>query len=88
MKGETLTVKISNFKGRARCPYCNEMPTEMEWSDEGIRICCNNDKCTGGHYHIFEPIYSDDLDLKKATERVISQWKYYCNSLKKRMSNG
>ena len=78
-----LTVKIDNFPGRKRCPYCDAMPTEMEWSSEGLRIWCNNYICKGGHYRIFTPIHPEEIDLVKVTKEVISDWGKYCEGIRR-----
>ena len=79
-----LTVNIKNFPFRRRCPYCNEKPEKMEWSNEGLRIWCRNENCTGGHYHIFTPIHPEELDLVKVTKEVIQDWGRYCIGIKNR----
>ena len=82
-KDVNLTVKIDNFPGIEKCPYCGEKPTEMEWSSEGLRIWCRNDKCDGGHYHIFVPINPEDLNLADVTRSVIFDWGVYCVGIKR-----
>lgn len=78
-----LTVKIDNFNGRKRCPYCGEMPKEMEWSSEGLRIWCREKKCDDGRYPIFVPIYPEEIDLVKVTREVIEEWGKYCDGIKR-----
>lgn len=82
-KDVNLTVQIRNFDGRKRCPHCNEVPTEMEWSSEGLRIWCRNKECTGDHYHIFTPIEPEEIDLVKVTKQVIQDWNKYCKGIRK-----
>ena len=81
-KDVKLTVNIKNFKGRRRCPHCNEMPSEMEWSSEGLRMWCRNEACTGGHYKIFTPIPIEELDLVKKTNELLRDWGTYCSNKK------
>ena len=76
-KNVNLTVKIKNFPGRKRCPYCNEKPEEMEWSSLGLRMWCRNEKC-GHNYVIFVPIPIEELDLVKKTEELLVNWGKYC----------
>ena len=82
-----LTVKISNFKGRKRCPYCNSKVDEMDWSDEGLRIWCRSENCGGKGYKIFTPIDGGELDLVKMTHRAIGEWNEYCINVGRRMKN-
>ena len=77
-EGAIVTVNIKNFNKRKRCPYCGEMPEEMEWSTEGLRIWCRNKKCTGAKYKLFVPIPEEELDLVKMTRAVIGDWGKYC----------
>lgn len=85
-KDVNLTVKIKNFKGRAKCPYCGKKPEEMEWSSQGLRIWCRNRECDGGHYKIFSPILPQEMDLVHATERVIKDWSTYCEGIRARIT--
>ena len=82
-----LTVEISNFKGRKRCPYCNSKVNEMEWSDEGLRIWCRNKDCGSREYKIFTPIDGGELDLVKMTRKAIENWGEYCKNVGRRMKN-
>lgn len=87
-KNVNLTVKIDNFNHRKKCPYCNDTPTEMEWSSEGLRIWCRNPECTGGHYHIFTPIAPEDTNLADKTKELLYAWSTYCLGIRKQRKLG
>ena len=82
-KDVNLTVKIDNFKGRKRCPYCGKTPNEMEWSSQGLRIWCKNPECNGAHYHIFVPIPLEETNLQFMTWDLIREWNKYCLGIRK-----
>lgn len=84
-EGAIVKVKIKNFRGRKRCPYCGVKPEEMEWSPEGIRIWCENPKCNS-NYKIFVAIPEEELDLVKMTRKLISDWGNYCKVRKVRVN--
>lgn len=81
-KDVNLTVEISNFKDRAKCPYCGEKPKKMEWSSEGLRIWCRNGYCRGNHYKIFVPIPPEELNLVKMTRALLKDWGKYSYGIK------
>lgn len=80
-----LNVRIDNFKGIKRCPYCDERPKEMIWTDLGIKLACRNPECPGPKYLIYVYIPKEEIDLKKMTFTLIDDWNQYCMNIKGRL---
>ena len=80
-KDVNLTINVKNFPGRKRCPYCNEMPEEIEWSSLGLRMWCRNPNCSN-NYKIFVSIPIEELDLVKKTKETIENWGKFCKNAK------
>lgn len=84
-----LNVRIDNFKGIKRCPYCGEKPKEMMWSDLGIKMTCRNPDCPKPKYLIYVHIPKNELSLQKMTQKLIDDWNQYCINTKARIkANG
>ena len=84
-----LNVRIDNFKGIKKCPYCGEKPKEMLWTDLGIKLVCRNPSCTNPKYLIYVHIPKEELDLKKMTQKLIDDWNLYCTNTEARLkANG
>ena len=80
-----LTVHIDNFKGIEKCPYCKKKPIAMEWGDDGLRIWCRTNECSGKRFKIFTPILPEEKDLVEATRKAIDHWNTYCKKVKERL---